>query len=125
MVIVLRRWFGQDRCADLFKDVVVPGGQQYFVGPDGALGFTMPHSSFMPEGSKLGALAFEGGAFVFPGTIKDGWMACERNATNGGSLEYQIYAHLPNMKFGNECFETNILTVQYDDSHGAAAWEYI
>ncbi|KAK3207764.1 hypothetical protein GRF29_96g387428 [Pseudopithomyces chartarum] len=56
--------------------VVVPGGQQVYVAPDGALSYTQAHSAYVPEGSvrdgwtrtaredptdPLGSLAFEGG----------------------------------------------------------------
>ncbi|TAQ89301.1 hypothetical protein B7494_g2386 [Chlorociboria aeruginascens] len=52
----------------LSLDVVVPGGQQVYVGPDGALGYTLPHSVYMPNGSvTTGFLRFQsfaGGAPV-------------------------------------------------------------
>ena len=38
-------------------NVVVPGGQQVYVGPDGALGYTIAHSTEMPENAISKTLA--------------------------------------------------------------------
>jgi hypothetical protein len=34
--------------------VTVPGGQQIYVPPNGEIGYTMPHSAFVPPGSTFG-----------------------------------------------------------------------
>ncbi|KAF2812171.1 uncharacterized protein BDZ99DRAFT_412734, partial [Mytilinidion resinicola] len=57
-------------------DVVVPGGQRWYVDPSGALGFTQAHSAYIPPGSQVdGFQAYESGALV---NLKSpwGWVAC-------------------------------------------------
>ncbi|KAF1979492.1 hypothetical protein BU23DRAFT_562912 [Bimuria novae-zelandiae CBS 107.79] len=61
--------------------VVVPGGQQVYIAPDGRMSYTTAHSAYVPEGSvrdgwsrtfredptdPLGSLAFEGGLIACP-----------------------------------------------------------
>ncbi|GKZ35116.1 hypothetical protein AbraIFM66950_005666 [Aspergillus brasiliensis] len=47
--------------------VSVPGGQQIFILPSGALSFTSPHSSYMPLGSSTGPFSYT------PGTPYGSW----------------------------------------------------
>ncbi|KAL3435546.1 hypothetical protein BDV09DRAFT_167254 [Aspergillus tetrazonus] len=63
--------------------VVVPGGQQIYVDPTGALRFTQAHSAYIPPGSSLGPFEYipgpEGsvfGHYMYSGWGASGFMAC-------------------------------------------------
>ncbi|KAL6237169.1 hypothetical protein BDW75DRAFT_92165 [Aspergillus navahoensis] len=63
--------------------VVVPGGQQIYVAPTGALKFTQAHSAYIPPGSSYGPFEYvpgpEGsvfGHYMYSGWGASGFMAC-------------------------------------------------
>ncbi|KAL5392757.1 hypothetical protein DPSP01_000457 [Paraphaeosphaeria sporulosa] len=100
--------------------VVVPGGQQVYVAPDGTLSYTQAHSAFVPEGSvrtgwnkterndgsNLGSLSFEGGL-----------VACPRNETQ----PWQVYGQIENFTAPEGCLGFGAVTYTASD---AAAWQY-
>jgi len=98
-------------------DVEVPGGQEYYLGPKGALGFTIAHSAQKPAGYVEGCSAYKGGEFKYlPGA---GWYACPVAGKTG---QWQVYQKLPNVNLvANNCVGMNILV---KDMSGVAAWEY-
>ncbi|KAF1916385.1 hypothetical protein BDU57DRAFT_529460 [Ampelomyces quisqualis] len=101
--------------------VIVPGGQQVYVAPDGALSYTVAHSASVPEGSirdqfsveepsgtnSFGYLNFETGFVACPGT--------------GADTGYQVFGQVDGATFGPECLGFNALTSQVD---GPDAWQY-
>ncbi|KAJ7208629.1 carbohydrate-binding module family 52 protein, partial [Mycena pura] len=98
-------------------DTMVPGGQQYFVGPDGALGYTAPHSAAIPPGSSFDIEAFQGGLFVPPDS--NGWLACPVT----GSSQLQIFANLNGVVFPANCVSAS-LGVNAVPSGTVGAYEY-
>lgn len=102
----------------LSLDVVVPGGQQVYIGPDGAMSYTQAHSAYVP-----------------PGSIRDGWSKTE--GENFGNLQwergliacpaaeqgqgYQVFGQVEGVIFGPECLGFNSLTF---NATGPGAWQY-
>ncbi|KAI4194536.1 MAG: hypothetical protein LQ350_007713 [Teloschistes chrysophthalmus] len=83
-------------------NTVVPGGQQVYVAPTGALSFTTAHSAYIPPGSALetfnATLGTEGGPlgqFTFSGLGANGFIACP---VSKGKGPYQVFANVKNMK---------------------------
>ncbi|KAF1983291.1 carbohydrate-binding module family 52 protein [Aulographum hederae CBS 113979] len=89
----------------------VPGGQLFYIEPNGALGFTQAHSGSYPTGSTFGSVkAYEDGEFIIPGT--SGWYAC--------GDDNQIFAALPGLEFS--CIPLRILTAEWP--YGTPVWQY-
>jgi hypothetical protein len=95
-----------------------------YVLPSGALGYTQAHSDEIPQGATVGGfVAYEQGEFQVAGT--PGWLACPASASQqANGQEYQIFAQLPQVSFPSDCFGLQMLTVDWDQSQGPAAWEY-
>jgi hypothetical protein len=106
-------------------DVAVPGGQQVYVAAGGALGYTAPHSAYIPDDAQRATFAntaqqSENGV----GTLtfdKQGFVACPTG--EGRPPVYQVYAWIPkaNGTLRTDCTGIEFTTAQYT---GAAAWEY-
>ncbi|KAL8832466.1 MAG: hypothetical protein Q9170_004877 [Blastenia crenularia] len=121
---------GSDGRAGL--DTVVPGGQEIYVAPTGALSFTIAHSGSYPPGSALQTFnATEGGSdgslgvFTFTGLGATGFIACP--ATPEGP--YQVFADIEGLKdedvpggHKDACLGFGALVAPYS---GSPAWEYI
>jgi len=95
--------------------VMVPGGQQIYVAPDGTLSYTQPHSAYVPIGSvRDGWSRTESEQF---GTLnyKDGLVACPTNEEGQG---YQVFSGA----FSKDgCLGFNALTV---NGTAPGAWQY-
>lgn len=111
---------------------LVPGGQRYYVNPiDGALQFSIPHSSIDPTGAISNLVALQNGTFaIFPGV--KGWLACPQHSKNGtgeGIIQWRIHAQLPHLVDVKDCSPVNLVTVPWKPKEGSnstfAAWEYI
>jgi len=78
--------------------VEVPGGQQVYVSPQGALGFTQAHSAFIPPGSSLGPFDYTPGIpfgqYTFTGWDADGFMACPDSKDDPKT--WQVFANIQN-----------------------------
>lgn len=112
-------------------DTVVPGGQQVYVAPTGALSYTRPHSGYIPPGSAVGTfnatLTQSGGPigfFTFEGLGATGWLACP--VTKNGP--YQVFADIKGLKdkdvpghHKDKCLGFSMITSPFT---GQAAWEY-
>ncbi|KAG6025403.1 hypothetical protein E4U41_001529 [Claviceps citrina] len=99
-------------------NVVVPGGQQVYVAPDGSLSFTRPHSAYIPPGSNVTGFGLRGGELVTP---SHRLVACPDAAA---SNVWQIFAPLeakgPPSNPGR-CVEFRAVTAPATDP----VWEYI
>ena len=104
-------------------DVEVPGGQQIYVDPTGAVSFTQAHSAAMPQGSIVGEFAYETEGDAAHWTFKgDGLLACPTTDNR-----YQVFAPIENLKVpsGNkdDCLGFSARAFTYSGS--TPAWQYI
>ena len=97
--------------------VVVPGGQQVYVAPDGALSYTQPHSVFKPNGSVVDGWSRTQGETFGNLNFVDGLVACP----TAGDKPWQVYGQLPGVELSPDCLGFSALTV---NTTGANAWEY-
>ncbi|KAJ5670793.1 uncharacterized protein N7477_006156 [Penicillium maclennaniae] len=111
-------------CCD--QDVEVPGGQQIYVDPSGALSFTQAHSAYIPAGSAVGGFQYEAGNpwshYTFNGWGASGFMACPTDDNR-----WQVYAAMQNatVPSGNvdDCLGFSAMALTYKGS--VPAWQYI
>lgn len=93
--------------------VVVPGGQQVYVGPDGSLSYTTAHSAYIPPGSTVtgfsrtpapnsdlfGYLNWDCGFLACPGSEEDGW---------------KVYGNLDNVTFSDDCLSFSAIACKFE-----------
>ncbi|KAK3384891.1 hypothetical protein B0H63DRAFT_559612 [Podospora didyma] len=108
----------------LSLNVVVPGGQQVYIAPDGALGYTPPHSTFKPDGSVVTGWRREisdaGGAPTVLWNQAGGYfVACP--VGDAKDDVYQIYLNSGDALSGAACVSFQMRTYT---AAGAVAWEY-
>lgn len=90
--------------------VIVPGGQQVYVAPDGALSYTQAHSAYIPTGSVLDEFSREEPTGTSPYgylNFETGFVACPAVAPATG---YQVFGQVDGATFGSECLGFNALT---------------
>jgi hypothetical protein len=100
--------------------VIVPGGQQVYVAPDGALSYTGAHSAFIPTGSIVDEFSREApsGTNIFGYlNFETGFVACPAGEGNG----YQVFGQVDGATFKPECLGFNMLAVATD---APGAWQY-
>ena len=89
--------------------VVVPGGQQVYVAPDGSLSYTGAHSAYIPAGSIIDGFSKEaptGGAQFGYLSFTGGFVACSAGADAG----YQVFGQTANATLGADCLGFSALT---------------
>lgn len=89
--------------------VIVPGGQQVYVAPDGALSYTGAHSAFIPTGSSVDEFSREepqGSSQFGYLNFDTGFVACPAGEGNG----YQVFGQVDGATFAPECLGFNALT---------------
>ncbi|KAF1949309.1 hypothetical protein CC80DRAFT_497625 [Byssothecium circinans] len=96
--------------------VIVPGGQQVYVAPDGALSYTAPHSVYKPEGSIVDGWSRTEGENFGNLIFTSGLIACP--TTEG--KPWQVYGNIAAVN-STSCLGFSSLTVNTTD---AGAWEY-
>lgn len=88
--------------------VIVPGGQQVYVAPDGALSYTGAHSGYIPPGSIVDGFSREqpaaGQQFGYL-NFDTGFVACPAGDGQG----YQVFGQVDGGKFGSDCLGFNAL----------------
>ncbi|KAJ5724563.1 hypothetical protein N7493_006291 [Penicillium malachiteum] len=107
-------------------DVEVPGGQQVYVDPTGALSFTQAHSASIPAGSAVGGLIYETGEpwnhYTFSGWGATGFMACPTSDNR-----WQVFAAMQNATVPSgdvdDCLGFSALALTYNGD--VPAWQYI
>jgi hypothetical protein len=106
------------------QDVEVPGGQQVYVGPDGALSFTMAHSADIPPGSLDTGFKNQQGTAGGPGDFSppgQGFLACPT-----GQGQWQVFSDVPGLKPPtgsiNDCLGFDALTEPYTGP--TPAWQF-
>lgn len=98
-------------------DVVVPGGQRFFLTRDWTVGYTQAHSALMPNGSTTaGFRAYEGGGFFNLLDGARGWAACGRGA--------QRVLHVRNGTNDGELAGCVGLNLRVERFEGVGAWQY-
>ena len=129
--------------SSILQNTEVPGGQSVYVGPNGALSFTVAHSAFTPVGSSyesfnatVSASASGLGSLTYNGT--EGFVACPTRGRRGHRRgPYQVFVDVNNsltdkdVPLGcvDECIGLLAATVALDSaSEGSdalpAAWQY-
>lgn len=111
------------------KDVEVPGGQQVYVDPSGALAFTQAHSANIPEGSSIGPFTFtpgtQFGTYSTSAFGATGFMACPDDAAN--PTKWQVFAAIQNASVptGNvgDCLGFDAAAPAFTGD--VPAWQYI
>ncbi|KAG5919664.1 hypothetical protein E4U53_003970 [Claviceps sorghi] len=96
--------------------VVVPGGQQIYIGPDNALAFTRPHSAFIPPGSTTNGFVLEGNQLVTP---LRRILACKAPAP--GVWQIFVLLKSSDIPLRGLCTDIVVLTAPARDQ----VWEYI
>lgn len=98
--------------------VEVPGGQQVYVAPCGALSYTVAHSADIPEGSIVtGFIKSEGSSFGYL-SWGSGFVACPQNTTEG---PWKVYAQREGVTLPSDCLGFDMLTANVTE---IGAWEY-
>ncbi|KAL2852991.1 hypothetical protein BJX68DRAFT_48648 [Aspergillus pseudodeflectus] len=108
--------------------VTVPGGQQIYVSPEGALKFTQAHSASIPAGSSRGPFEYVPGAanqpfghYVYSGWGASGFMACPTEDS-----KWQVFAALQNatVPSGNvkDCLGFSAIATPTNETGNA--WQY-
>ncbi|EAS27503.1 IgE-binding protein [Coccidioides immitis RS] len=108
--------------------VLVPGGQQMYVEPSGAVGFTQAHSTYIPPGSYIGGFTYEPrgehGIYSFTGWGADGFMGCPDPEVGF----HQVYANIQNASVPTgdikDCLPFVALAITYPGNN-PAAWQYV
>ncbi|KAL8371191.1 hypothetical protein RB595_001169 [Gaeumannomyces hyphopodioides] len=109
-------------------NVVVPGGQAYYLDAGWGVGYTQAHSASVPPGATLGGLvAYQGGGFVNLNGPATNWVACPPTAGGGGGGGGNTGWHLrsenattaPNR---GDCVGINLAVEILGNE--AAAWQY-
>ncbi|KAK0713965.1 hypothetical protein B0T26DRAFT_622668, partial [Lasiosphaeria miniovina] len=105
----------------VFLNVAVPGGQQVYIAPDGAMGYTPPHSAFMPDGSVVSGwwreISVAGGAPTIVGNGQSSMMACPAAGQDG---VYQVFFGVSRAQL-TSCVSFQMRTYT---ASGVVAWEY-
>ncbi|KAL4884435.1 hypothetical protein BJY04DRAFT_182487 [Aspergillus karnatakaensis] len=114
--------------------VTVPGGQQIYVSPEGALKFTQAHSANIPPGSSLrpfeyvppAAGSVNGfGHYVYNGQGASGFMACPVEEEEG--QKWQVFAALQNATVPggdvSECYGFSAIASPTNQT--GSVWQYI
>ncbi|KAF1937503.1 hypothetical protein EJ02DRAFT_458673 [Clathrospora elynae] len=100
--------------------VIVPGGQQVYVAPDGSLSYTGAHSAYIPPGSIVDKFSIEaptdGEAFGHL-SFDTGFIACPAGVGQG----YQVFGQITTTKFPDDCLGFDALTIA---SNEPGAWQY-
>lgn len=123
------------------QDVVVPGGQEVYVDPTGALSFTAPHSASIPPGSSEGPFKYTPGKNGGLGTWSygSGFMACptanvtavpySRRRIAPAAPKWQVFSAQKNatVPTGNvgDCLGFEAMAVPINTTTTQPAWEYI
>lgn len=111
-------------------DVVVPGGQQIYIRPNGALSYTQAHSAFKPVGSiETGFTYTPGPQFGFFGVTLPGaagLLACPTGPKATGP--WQVFVNIKGLKDSDvaggkisNCLGMNAIAPK---ANGASAWQY-
>lgn len=107
------------------QDVEVPGGQQVYVDPSGALSFTQAHSIYIPPGSAIPGVVYEPGKpwshLTGHAFGADGFMACPTP-----DHRWQVFVAMQNATVPsgnvNDCLDFSARTVTYNGPF--PAWQY-
>ncbi|KAK4981649.1 hypothetical protein LTR66_009822 [Elasticomyces elasticus] len=99
-------------------DVVVPGGQQYYIQSDGAITFTQAHSAATYNLLSYDTRVYLGGGFFGPNGVD--WKACP---VAGKAGVWQVFANLASVNFAPNC--VGFYAVTHDQPQGTyGAWQY-
>lgn len=89
--------------------VVVPGGQQVYVAPDGSLSYTVAHSASIPAGSITDQFSRTAGTSFGYLNFETGFVACP---VGGAGTGYQVYGQTQTFEASSECLGFSALTCE-------------
>jgi hypothetical protein len=95
----------------LSMGVIVPGGQEVYIAPDGSMSYTQAHSAFVPEGSvrdQFSREAPQGSNSFGYLNFETGFVGCP--TSNSTLTGYQVFGQVDGATFGPECLGFNMLT---------------
>lgn len=113
----LRLLFSFSVFANPWQNVEVPGGQQIYIAPNGAVAYTQAHSGVTPPGSQFSGFSVNDGKLTFAG---EGFLACP-SADN--SSAHQLYVQYGQLQVSPECYVVELVTASGNEP-GFAAWQY-
>ncbi|KAJ6008829.1 hypothetical protein N7522_003845 [Penicillium canescens] len=93
-------------------DTEVPGGQQVYIDPNGALSFTQAHSANIPAGSSYGPFVYEAGE-PWSHYLYRGWGLVFGALANATVPKGDV----------NECLGFSAMAITYEGD--VPAWQYI
>lgn len=99
------------------QNVEVPGGQQIYVTPNGAVSFTQAHTNLAPPGSYFSGFSLKGEVLKFG---DEDFYACPPADNSPTS---QLYVGFPEVEENPECYKIELITAPGNDT-GFAAWQY-
>lgn len=104
--------------AKLCQNVEVPGGQQIYIAPNGAVSFTQAHSGYVPPDSLFDGFSVDqDGKLFFAGF---GFYSCP---PADQTSDYQLYAAAHNPST-DECVVVQLFT-STNIGAGFGAWQYV
>ena len=108
-------------------NVMVPGGQAFYLDPYWNVEYTQAHSAYVPPGStRTGLMAYQGGGLVNINEGSFGWVACPPRASGGGGPGWVIGARNSttyNQERYKDCTPIN-LKINSLPSGTYGAWQY-
>lgn len=95
----------------------MPGGQQIYVAPNGAVSYTQAHANYAPPGSYFSGFSQKGEVLQF-GDVQ--FYACP---PADKSPDYQLFVGFANVEYDSACYEIELITAPGNET-GFAAWQY-
>ena len=95
----------------------MPGGQQTYVAPNGAVSYTQAHSSSAPPGSLFSGFSLKDEDLTFGG---QSFYGCPPEDHSDDTI---LYVGIPEVANDKNCYKIELVTAPGNDT-GFAAWQY-
>ncbi|KAM0803759.1 hypothetical protein BDR22DRAFT_818450 [Usnea florida] len=99
-------------------NVEVPGGQQVYVAPNGAVSYTSAHSGIAPPGSSFSGFSLSNDVLSFGNSD---FYVCP---PVDGTYDPQLYVGYDSIVARTSCYEVEVVTAPGNNT-GFSAWQYI
>ena len=104
--------------SDAYQNVEVPGGQQVYVAPNGAVSYTSAHSGVAPPGSSFSGFSLSNDLLSFGNTD---FYVCP---PVDGTYDPQLYVGYQSVVARTSCYKVQVVTAPGNNT-GFSAWQYI